>query len=151
MTAYTTPSASSAREVAGLGRRVLAGAVGGIAGGLVFGMMMAVMGMLTTIASMMGSNSAWVGFGIHMMISIVYGIIFALIAGRWFVSWGKSLLAAVLYVLILWVIGPLMIMPIMAHMPVLAFTGTTMLSLMGHIIYGLILAAVAILISRKRA
>lgn len=144
-------SSAAAIEATGVGRRVLAGAVGGVAGGLVFGMMMAMMGMLTMIASMMGSHSAWVGFGIHVMISIVYGIIFTLLAARWFTSWGKGLLAAVIYALILWLIGPLMIMPMMAHMPLFAFTGTTMLSLMGHIIYALILAAIAIPISRRRA
>lgn len=150
MTAHTT-SSTPAREVSGLGRRVIAGAVGGAVGGLMFGMMMAMMGMLTMIAGMMGSHSAWIGSGIHMMISIVYGIIFVLLAGRWFTSWGKGILAAVVYAIVLWVIGPLIIMPVMLHMPLFAFTGTNMLSLMGHLIYAVILAVVAIPISRRRA
>lgn len=56
-----------------LGRRAAAGAAGGIAGGLVFGMLMAFMGMLPMVASMVGSDSAAVGFGVHMVISVLIG------------------------------------------------------------------------------
>lgn len=149
MTAHT--SSSAGYEFAGPGRRVLAGAIGGVAGGLVFAMMMAMMGMLTMIAGMMGSSSAGVGFGIHMMISIVYGIIFALLASRWLTSWGKSLIAAMVYGILLWVIGPLIVMPMMMSMPVFTFSGTTMMSLVGHLVYALITAAITVLIARRHA
>ena len=35
---------------------------------------MAMMGMLPVIASMVGSDSAIVGFGVHMMISVLIGL-----------------------------------------------------------------------------
>ncbi|MDN5821875.1 MAG: DUF1440 domain-containing protein [Brachybacterium sp.] len=149
MTAHTLDS--TGHRTAAAGRRTLAGALGGIAGGLVFGMMMARMGMLTMIAGMMGSSSAGVGFGIHMMISIVFGIGFSVLAARWLGSWGRSLLAAVVYGIVLWVFGPLLVMPMMMGTAVFAVTGTTMMSLMGHLIYALITAAVTVLISRRRA
>lgn len=139
------------QQVAGFGRRITAGAVGGVAGGIVFGMMMAMMGMLTMIAGMMGSSSVLVGWGIHMMISIVYGIVLAVLASRWLGSWGSSLLVGMVYGIVLWIVGPLVVMPMMMGMPLFAFTGTTMMSLMGHIIYGLITAAVSLLILRRRA
>lgn len=57
-----------------LGRRVTAGVTGGIAGGMVFGVLMAMMGMLPMIASMVGSDSAVVGFGVHLVISVLIGL-----------------------------------------------------------------------------
>lgn len=44
-----------------------------MAGGLVFGVLMAMMGMLPVIASMVGPDSAVVGFGIHLVISVLIG------------------------------------------------------------------------------
>ena len=35
---------------------------------------MGVMGMLAMIASMVGSNAPWVGFAIHMTMSVVFGM-----------------------------------------------------------------------------
>ncbi|PKQ36103.1 MAG: hypothetical protein CVT61_02390 [Actinobacteria bacterium HGW-Actinobacteria-11] len=150
MTAHTS-NARSGYEFAGFGRRVLGGAVGGAAGGIVFGAMMAMMGMLVMIAGMMGSSSPWVGFGIHMTISIFYGIVFTVLATRWLGSWAKGLLVGAIYGIILWVIGPLLIMPMMMGGALFAFNTTTMMSLIGHIIYGLVVAAVAIPMVRRRS
>ena len=69
-----------------LSTRLIAGAIGGIAGGIVFGIMMAMMNMFTMIAGMMGSDSAFVGFIIHMMISIIFGLGFALIPANYTTS-----------------------------------------------------------------
>lgn len=135
-----------------LGRRVTAGIAGGLAGGIVFGMLMAMMGMLVTIASMMGSQSPWVGFGIHLMISIVYGLVLTLFfAARFLTSYGRGTLTGLVYGVVLWITGPLLIMPMMLGMPLFTFNLTVMLSLMGHMIYGVILALVAVRILKARA
>lgn len=150
MTGHTS-AADSTVEPATLGRRLFAGALGGIGGGIVFGMMMAMMGMLTTIAGMLHSTSPVVGFAIHMMISIVYGLIFGVLGTRFLNSWARGLLAGLVYGVILWVIGPLIMMPLMLGGTVFSFGPTTLLSLMGHMIYGVVLAAIAIPIARRRA
>lgn len=147
----TDTSPSPAHAVASRGRRASAGALGGVAGGLVFGMMMAMMGMLPMIAGMMGSNSAGVGAGIHLMISIIYGVAFALLAAAWLGSWGRALFAAAIYGIALWVIGPLIVMPMMMGTALFALTATTMASLMGHLVYALLTAAVTVMIIRRRA
>ncbi|MDJ0458003.1 hypothetical protein PUN71_012385 [Arthrobacter sp. NQ7] len=135
-----------------LGRRVTAGLTGGLAGGIVFGILMAMMGMLVTIASMMGSQSPWVGFGIHLMISIVYGLVLTLFfATRFLTSYGRGTLTGLVYGVVLWIIGPLLIMPMMLGMPLFTFNLTVMLSLMGHMMYGVILALVAVRILKGRA
>lgn len=125
-------------------RRAGAGVLGGLAGGIVFGMLMAMMGMFTMIAMMMGSNSPWVGVGIHLMISMVYGLVLTLFFSRFLHSWGRATLAGIVYGVILWVIGPLLVMPLMLGMPVFGFSATVMMSLMGHMIYGILLALVAV-------
>ena len=135
----------------GLTPRLIAGAIGGIAGGIVFGIMMGMMGMLTMIAGMMGSDSAVVGFIIHIMISIIFGLGFAFIPARFTTSFGLAAVAGVIYGIILWVVGPLIIMPLMMGGAVFTIGKATMMSLMGHIIYAVITVIVAVLVLRKRA
>ncbi|PRB13308.1 hypothetical protein CQ042_13990 [Microbacterium sp. MYb62] len=130
---------------------MLAGALGGIAGGLVFGAMMATMGMLPMLAGMVGSTSPWVGFGIHMMISVFFGVVFTAVASRWLRTWGTGLLVSMLYGIVLWVVGPLVVMPMMMGGPLFAFTAGSMMSLMGHVIYALVLSAVAVPMLRRRS
>ncbi len=51
-----------------------------------------------------------------------------------------------------WVLGPLMIMPVMMGMPMqfgAALNGPNMLSLMGHIIYGVVGGLVYVWYSRR--
>ncbi len=56
-----------------------------------------------------------------------------------------------LYAVVLWVIGPSVMMPVMLGTAVLSFGPTTWLSLMGHIVYAVILMAIAFPIIRRRA
>ena len=66
-------------------RKVRAGAIAGIVGGMVFGMMMGMMGMLPVIAGMVGSTSAVVGFGVHLVISAMIGAGFGIVLAVWFI------------------------------------------------------------------
>lgn len=131
-------------------RRVLGGVVGGIAGGLVFGMLMAMMGMLPLIASMVGSDSAIVGFGIHMMISIAIGLGLTVPFGGLLTGYGRSALIGLAYGALWWVLGPLLLMPLMMGMPPFGFDANSLPSLMGHLIYGVILGVVAVVFLRQR-
>ena len=62
--------------------KLAAGLLGGLSGGLVFGALMGMMGMLTTISSMFGVDSWAVGLVIHLMMSIAIGIGFVLVIGN---------------------------------------------------------------------
>ncbi|MHA7277937.1 hypothetical protein ACX80O_15690, partial [Arthrobacter sp. Hz1] len=66
--ASRTDNTSHPRAAASLSTRVMAGVIGGLAGGAVFGVLMAVMGMLPMIASLVGSDSAVIGLGVHLVI-----------------------------------------------------------------------------------
>ena len=109
------------------------------------------MGMLPMIASMVGSTSAAVGFIVHLVISVLIGLALAVPgAGLLTGSLVRSAIIGVAYGALWWMLGSLLIMPAMMGMPVLAIDGASLMSLMGHIIYGLILGLVAALIIRRR-
>ena len=119
------------------------GAIAGIAGGVVFGMLMAMMGMLPIIAGMVGSSSAVVGFLIHLVISAMIGAGFGVVLGGVAVSAARALGAGAAYGMAWWVLGPLTLMPLMMGMGLGSQWNATaiagaMPSLMGHVIYGLI-------------
>jgi uncharacterized membrane protein YagU involved in acid resistance len=95
--------------------------------------------MLPTIAGLVGSSSAIVGFILHMLISIFIGVTFGLIFGSRSQTYQAGLGWGLVYGLVWWVLGPMVIMPTMMGMGLQfasAFTGPMLMSLMGHLIYG---------------
>lgn len=78
----TTASASSS-WTAIAPTRLAAGIVGGLAGGLIFGMLMQMMDMIPMVAMLVGSDSAGIGWLVHLAISTFIGITYALIFFRW--------------------------------------------------------------------
>ncbi len=147
----STHVATQARAGATIGRRALAGLIGGIAGGIMFGVLMAMMGMLPMIASMVGSASPVVGFLIHIVMSIMIGLGLTVIFGNLLLtSYPRAIVVGMVYGAIWWVLGPLMVMPIMFRMPLFTIDTTALFSLMGHLIYGAILGAVAVRILKHR-
>lgn len=123
------------------GKRVISGVLGSLAGGVVFGMLMQMMGMIKMIAGLMGSESAVVGWAVHLVISALFGVGYGLLFGGFRRAW----LGGLIYGFIWYVLGPLTLMPLMMGMglqwSVAGVTGS-MSSLMGHLIYGLVLGLV---------
>lgn len=135
-------------------RGIWSGVIGGLAGGVVFGMMMAMMGVLPMIGKMVGHPSALAGFGVHMMISAGIGASFAVLFGRFVQTARSGLLAGMSYGGLWWVLGPLILMPWMMGMGLganlnLAAAGAALPSLMGHLVYGLILGLVDMVVTRR--
>lgn len=123
----------------------VSGILGGLAGGVVFGIMMAMGGSMPMIAKMVGSDSAAVGWIIHFIISATIGFFYAWWFGKKVTSHMRGLSFGMLHGFIWWILGPLVIMPLMLGMGVQfanAFTKMNMMSLMGHLIYGIILGLV---------
>jgi len=150
-TLSSTTSGTSTTS-ASFARRITAGVLGGAAGGVVFGMMMAMMGMLPTLAMMVGSESPVVGFLVHMMISIMIGLGLTVLFGtRLLTGYVRGALVGLAYGAIWWVLGPLVIMPMMLGGALFVVNAGALLSLMGHMIYGVILGLVAVrvLVSRR--
>ncbi|MDJ0322702.1 hypothetical protein QMG61_02850 [Cryobacterium sp. PH31-AA6] len=152
MTASPVLSHPSTAVSATFRRRTLAGVIGGLAGGLVFGMLMAMMGMLTVIASMVGSTSPWVGLAVHLMISVLIGLgLTVLFGNRLLTGYGRGALVGMSYGAIWWLLGPLVMMPLMLGMPVFSVDMSSVFSLMGHLIYGAILGLTAVRVLKSRA
>lgn len=123
-------------------QKLMSGVAGGLAGGLAFGLLMGMMGMLPMVAKLVGSGSALVGFGVHLVISVVIGALYGLlVADRW-----TGLVGGAGYGLLWWFLGPLTLMPFLMGMGLgthwtLAAAVKMLPSLMGHLVYGVILAA----------
>lgn len=122
--------------------RAVYGIVGGLAGGVVFGLLMAMMDMIGMVAQLVGSSSAAVGWVVHLGISAFIGASFAILLG----SRAKTLVPAALigmgYGVVWWVLGALLIMPAQLGMPVFELNTTAWQSLMGHLLFGLVLGTV---------
>ncbi len=118
------------------------GIYSGLAGGVVFGALMAMMGMLPMIANMVGSPSAWSGFFVHLMISATIGGSFAVLLNAAGLRGGVA--SGLAYGFAWWILGPLTLMPLFMGMGLgvnwnVAAMGQAMPSLVGHLIFGGIL------------
>ena len=135
--------------------RVGAGIVAGLIAGLVFGMMMQLMNaptpaggqmpMMAMVAKVVGSTSLAVGWIYHLFNSAVIGAIFAWLFSNRAVSVGRGLAWGAVYGIAWWIVGGQILMPIALGMPPFAsimmpdMRMVAIGSLIGHIIYGLIL------------
>ena len=125
-------------------RNIKLGAYGGLAGGVVFGAMMGMMGMLPMIGKMVGHPSAVTGFLAHLVISALIGASFVVIFHGFIRGASGGLGYGLVYGGAWWFLGPLTLMPLMMGMGLgvnwTAAAASQMLpSLVGHLIYGAIL------------
>lgn len=123
-------------------RYLTAGAVGGLVGGVAFGLMMQAMGMLGMVAGLIGQDNAGVGWVVHLVISTLFGLAYAVVLGPRATSWSLALGLGTAYGVFWWVLGALVLMPAFLGMPVLQVGQGQLQSLVGHIIYGLALGGV---------
>ena len=125
-------------------KNLKSGVYAGLAGGVVFGVMMAMMGMLPMIGQMVGHPSAVTGFLVHLVISAVIGASFVVLFNRVVDSTSGGLGYGLLYGGAWWFLGPLTLMPLMMGMGLgmnwnAAAASAMLPSLVGHLIYGAIL------------
>ena len=120
-----------------IGKMVGAGALAGLGGGVLFGAMMGMMGMLPMVGMLIGQENSTIGFIVHLVISAILGAIYGAFAGRVSGS-GATFAAGVVYGIIWWVLGALVMMPLMLGMNEMVFQigQPQWMSLIGHVIYG---------------
>ncbi|MEW5830252.1 MAG: hypothetical protein AB1846_15275 [Chloroflexota bacterium] len=123
-------------------RNLTLGAIGGLVGGVPFGIMMAMMGMMPMIGMLIRVENATVGWVVHLVISAVVGALYGHFAPALSKTWGSATIAGVVYGVIWWVLGALILMPAILGMFQMIFVigQAQWLSLMGHIIYTTITA-----------
>jgi hypothetical protein len=136
--------------------KILAGVLGGLLAGVIFGIMMqlmtaptpdgAKMPMMAMVAQVVGSSSLVVGWLYHLFNSAMIGAIFGwLLGGRAADRMGRATLLGAAYGVFWWVLGGLILMPLALGMSAFApllmepMVPVAMGSLMGHILYGVVL------------
>jgi uncharacterized membrane protein YagU involved in acid resistance len=120
-------------------RAVAAGAPAGIVGGLAFGAAMAQLGVLPTVASLVGAGSSKAGFAVHVAISAVVGAGFGLLVRRQRCGPSETLFLGAAYGALWWILGPLTLLPLALGEPLgwqLAAAQREFPSLVGHLLFG---------------
>ncbi len=123
------------------------GVIGGLAGGVIFGMMMWMMGMLPMIGKMVGYPNIFAGWIVHLGISASIGASFAVLLDRFVKSLATGAVTGMIYGAVWWFLGPLTLMPLMMGMGLgVNWNATAAVnmapSLMGHAIFGVALGLV---------
>lgn len=131
--------------------RIIAGIAGAVLAGLVLGVMMQMMGLMTDLSDMVGMESVAVGWVIHLMMSVLFGLVYGLLLMAASLKLGANLGLGAAYGIAIWIMGPLIIMPMMMGDAVLAFDTDTMMMLMGHVMWGLLTGAIAVAVHRRLA
>ncbi|MBK8033627.1 MAG: hypothetical protein IPK17_29830 [Chloroflexi bacterium] len=130
---------------------VVQGITAALIGGSVFGVQMAVGGMLPMVAQLVGSQNPVVGFVMHLIISAIIGAVYGAIAPRLPAGWLVAMGAGIVYGVIWWVLGALVMMPLLLGMGDMVFQigDMQLMSLIGHVIFGIITAGFFTLIQRR--
>lgn len=146
--------------------QIVTGVIGGLIGGVVFGMMMQLMNAPTTdgrnipmmqmVAMIVRSDSLVVGWSYHLFNSAVIGAIFGALLGSRVASYGSALTWGSLYGFVWWILGGQILMPVLLGMPPFAtlimppMLMVAMGSLIGHLIYGVILGVSYVWLTQRR-
>ena len=144
--------------------KVGAGVVGGLIAGVVFGMMMQMMTaptpdgkempMMQMVAMVVRSESMAVGWLYHLFNSAVIGAIFGWVLGGKAQGYSTGLGWGAAYGVFWWILGAQILMPIFLGMPPFAsimmppMRMVAVGSLVGHLIFGLILGASYVWLTR---
>jgi uncharacterized membrane protein YagU involved in acid resistance len=134
------------------GCSLFAGIMGGLLGGVLFGALMTGMNMMEMVAMLVGAENVAVGWVVHLVIAAIFGALYALVLGPLTRSYGRAAGLGAVYGVILWVIGALLIMPLWLGMTVMVFVigEDQLLSLVGHLVYGVVLGLVFVAASSTR-
>ncbi|MEM9654208.1 MAG: hypothetical protein AAGA65_19090 [Actinomycetota bacterium] len=129
------------------------GVVSGLIGGAVFTVVMIQIGFLSTVAELVGGESAIVGVVVHLLIASTIGIAYGLLFVRRSHDPGSALGWGVAYGVLWWMLGPLTLLPILLgggpEWSVAAATDAYP-ALIGHIAYGAALGAAFFRLERRR-
>jgi len=142
---------SAQRAAFSLPRALVVGILAGLVGGWGFGKWMEQIDFFLIIAGLVGSSSRMVGVTLHFVIAIVIGMSFGLLFQRDMRGYGSSMGWGVAYGLLWWFLGPLTLLPILQGKPLdwSYMRGAALFgSLVGHIIYGMLLGIVYAVLDR---
>lgn len=120
-------------------RAVGRGALAGLAGGVLFTVVMVRVGILPAVAKLVGSDSATTGLIVHLAIAIVIGVSYGLLFRHQSYDLNSALGWGVSYGFFWWILGPLTLMPVLlgaAPTWTVEAAAGLFASLIGHLAYG---------------
>lgn len=126
-------------------RAIVLGGLAGIVGGWAFGKWMAQVNFFPLIAELVDSQSRHVGMTLHFIIAVIIGATFGLLFQRDVLGYGSCMGWGLGYGMFWWFLGPLTIMPLWLGKPLdwsVGHADALFGSLIGHIIYGVILGSI---------
>jgi uncharacterized membrane protein YagU involved in acid resistance len=112
---------------------------------------------MSMVAKVVRSDSLVIGWLYHLFNSAVIGALFGWVLGSKLGTVGSGILWGALYGVFWWVLGGLILMPVLLGMPAFAALRDPMMrpdawgSLVGHLIFGVILGWTAVLILKGGA
>ncbi|MEM7334563.1 MAG: hypothetical protein AAF490_20975 [Chloroflexota bacterium] len=119
---------------------LLMGQVAGIVGGLLFTTVMVATNSLPRVASLVGGNTAVLGFVVHLLIAFVIGSTYGIFFQNAAYSYGAGMGWGLVYGMLWWLLGPGTFFFILLRQPVdwsLAATTARYPALVGHLLYGM--------------
>jgi hypothetical protein len=153
---FLTESDPIHREPEGPGLRFIRtvqwGGVAGLAGGLLYVLVLVATGSLGEIAAIVGGTSAVLGLAVHLSISILLGVSYGLLFQREAPNLASGIAWGLVYGLMGWYIGPLTLFPLTlgnSSLWVPAVAEAQFPAMIGHLIYGAVAAAAFWLLERR--
>ena len=120
-------------------RAVGRGAAAGLVGGALFTLVMVQIGYLPTVARLVGSDSEFVGFLVHLVIAEIVGVSYGVLFRRQAFDQSAAIGWGVSYGFMWWILGPLTLAPvILGATPAwtVEAAAAAFPSLIGHLAYG---------------
>ncbi len=121
------------------------GALAGVAGGLLFTVVMVLVNELPQVAGLVGARTAAVGLAVHLVIAVLIGVSYAVLFRRRSFDLASGIGWGVSYGFLWWVLGNLTLLPVLlggAPQWSAAAIAAGFPSLVGHLAYGAGLGAV---------
>ena len=118
------------------------GAAAGIAGGLLYTLMLARLGSFEGIAQLMRADNAAVGVLVHAVVSVIWGAVYGLLFRRQTYGIGSAVGWGVAFGFFIWVVGPNTLFAVLTgQTPDWSADSTAprTASLVGHLVYGAVL------------
>ena len=124
------------------GRAIIAGGLAGLLGGAIFDRWMSAGDYFPLLSGLNDVQSRTMSLTLQFVIAVGMGVLFGVLFQRDVRGYGSSMGWGIGYATLWWFLGPLTIWPLLSHSPIdwSAEAGSAVFgSLVGHIIYGLIL------------
>lgn len=116
---------------------ILAGAVGGLVGGVLLALVIQIAGLIHTAGRVVGLEGAAAGWATLVVVGLLLGVLYALVLGRLKHSWGTGLAYGAVYGVVWWVLGTLIILPLAVGQAVFTVGAATAANFVGYMLLGI--------------